>query len=157
MPTSTIDFVAWWGAIVATGVLTWDIYKVRSAKPTLLLRTTTVVYPDNVLNLEIANVGSKVTTLTRVYANAGDGAESEDGSKIVIPTGGARTSSGFENRFALPYTLSPGSVWNGWINPSYIYRIQDLSTMIVKVRDEHGKLVVRREVEVPSQWRRSNN
>lgn len=156
MEYSVTDYAAWWGAVLATLVLLREVYKEWSAKPALLLRTRQIVAPEDKLEIEIANVGNKDITLTRVYVNAGMGVETEPGGRrVVVPSGGHRNSASSEERFALPYKLTPGSVWNGWVDPRRIFHIDDLNTIVVKVRDERDVMVKRLEETIPDLWRRS--
>lgn len=156
MTYSFTDYAAWWGAIVATVVLGREIYKELSARPILLVRTSHIIFPENRLDIEIANIGTKNSTLTKVYVEAGLGLErGVDGRKIPIPLGGHRSSAGCEERFSLPHILAPGAVWRGSIDPRSIFQIDNLDTAVVKVRDERDHETAGAETSIPSMWRKA--
>jgi len=70
-PTS---IVAWWGAILSTGVFAWDIYKYRSAGPKLRFTAQTGMETVNapfyegktLIVANVTNYGDRPTTITTV-------------------------------------------------------------------------------------------
>ena len=122
--TVTTELVAWWGAIVATLVLVWDIVKWRAAGPKI--RGTVkvgVCYPDGEVistkqtpngtetnlqsycHIEVVNIGTQPTTLIGIEATH------KKSKKYRINV----TSEAFKGHFGknLPIVLSPGEVWSG--------------------------------------------
>src|SRR5438045_1208122 len=73
MATATI-YVAWWGAILATVVFLWDIYKWRTAGPKLRFFVQTGMMMTNepifkgkrLIDIRVSNFGDRPTTLTNV-------------------------------------------------------------------------------------------
>lgn len=120
----TTEFVAWWGAVVATLVLLWDIVKWQVAGPKV--RGTVkvgVCYADseiistkhtsngtetslqNYCHIEVVNVGTQPTTLLGIEATH------KKSRKYRINI----TSEAFKGHFGktLPLVLSPGELWSG--------------------------------------------
>lgn len=137
---SASDLAAWWGAVVATCVFAWELYKWRSARPQLLIRPQQSWSSEGgKFLIEVANIGNEATSLTDVYVKPGVGIKETLGSEPKWIPGGARYIASTHERFALPYKLEPSSVWQGWVTPSEIEWINDVETIVVKVVDAHGK------------------
>ena len=72
--TNTTDFVAWWGAVVATAVFIWDIYKWKTSGAKISLKTSSNMKAFNIPNKEkdtwivvtVENNGDRPTTITIV-------------------------------------------------------------------------------------------
>ena len=69
---SLTEFVAWYGAAVASAVLAWDVFKWRRSGPRLTVRITPYYEPslslgNNYIRIDISNVGDQATTLTAIY------------------------------------------------------------------------------------------
>lgn len=72
------ELAAWWGAIVATVVFAWDVYKWKQSGAALRVSVASNMEPSaNLLNqltaktwvvIEVVNVGNKKTTLTHQVA-----------------------------------------------------------------------------------------
>ena len=68
---SGTDIVAWWGAIVATSVLIWDIYKWRTSGPRIkfIVQPNSLVVGDparkgkRFISVKATNVGDRPTTI----------------------------------------------------------------------------------------------
>ena len=68
------DIVAWWGAIVATVVLIWDIYKWKTSGPILKFEVSpyTRIIGDptreskKYISANVTNIGDRPTTLTNL-------------------------------------------------------------------------------------------
>lgn len=120
MPDKNItSFVAWWGAIVATLVFLWDIYKwvksgasvVVSAQPDMQTfgGLTQNLEGTNYVVVEAINKGNKKTTITHsvaYYYSSFIGRLLKKRTKtfFVANTGLAQP---------LPYVLEPGERWLG--------------------------------------------
>ena len=71
---STTDIVAWWGAIIATVVFAWDIYKWKTsgAKIRLLVSSGMSLYGGGVkdentyITFRVTNVEDRPTTITTI-------------------------------------------------------------------------------------------
>ena len=69
-----IGIVAWWGAIVATFVLLWDIYKWKTAGPRIrfIVRSGMIIVGDpdregqTFISAEATNIGDRPTTITNL-------------------------------------------------------------------------------------------
>lgn len=120
----TTDVIAWWGAIVATSVLAWDILKWFKSGPRLRTRIVLNVHYDDgkviatekteageittyeeYCHLELVNVGTMPTTVMSISATH------------KARNGGFRmgvSQQVFTEHFGkkLPHVLSPGEVWS---------------------------------------------
>lgn len=115
------DAAAWWGAIVASVVLLWDIFKWRvsqvnlriSAHPNMRAVTHTGKFDDDLnIFLEVVNNGNKTTTITHLivkhHRNTLDrlrGKASMQGI-VALPS----------DTQPLPFELEPGKRWVGLID-----------------------------------------
>ena len=115
----TTAIAAWWGAVVATVVLLWDIYKWKYDGPRLLMR----VFPNRkVINnpvregktwvsVVISNVGTRPTTLKVIgvyrYKSLVDRIRGNTAKEWVIPNP--------SDTSPLPHILKPGEEWTGYI------------------------------------------
>lgn len=114
---TVIEFVAWWGAIIATLVLAWDIYKWKTRGPNLHIRLTPnmKVIGDPVregqtwVTINVSNVGDRPTTIKSfgfefypsLYSKIRG--KSETAFFITNPS----------DAKPLPLVLSPGEEWIG--------------------------------------------
>ena len=108
---------AWWGAIIATSILLWDVYKWKRRGPNVVLRVQgdmncmegNQALPGTWLTFRGANVGDRPTTLENVtiqsYPNLWARIRSKPDKSYWIP------KPGFYENF--PYKLEPGETWNG--------------------------------------------
>jgi len=112
-------FIAWWGAIISTTVLAWDIYKWRkTGRPRLVVRANGNLQdadsnnPQKYVALDVTNVGDKATTLAvmtfRYYTTKPrrwrkQNAESRGLFNPLRPTA------------PLPYKLEVGARWSGLV------------------------------------------
>ena len=119
------EFVAWWGAIVATLVLLWEVFKWFQSGPKIRSRVTlnthyedgevikkentedgeVITYQDY-CHLELVNVGKMPTTIIGVKAtskmNGKRDMQMEVTQQVFAPHFGKH----------LPHVLSPGEVWS---------------------------------------------
>jgi hypothetical protein len=116
---SSTDIAAWWGAIVASLVLLWDVYKWTVEGPRLTMRLSpnmkVLGYPSREgktwVSVTVANVGNRPTTIKGVgmeyYANWFSRLRNRAEKTAVFPN----PSDGFP----LPRVLNPGEEWLGLI------------------------------------------
>ena len=131
-----IDYVAWWGAVVATLVLLWDVAKWFTSGPIIRQRIQLdAFYPDSkVLNveklengesrelaaychIELVNTGTLPTTIMELSATHVRGKRKigrmSISSQRFIPHYGK----------TLPYVLRPGEVWSCRLEMSDLHKL----------------------------------
>jgi hypothetical protein len=115
------EVVAWWGAVIATLVLIWDVYKWKTSGPRIKFSAS----PDmeiigdpqkqkegkTYITVKAINIGGRPTTITKVgiihYKSQFNRLiKKSDKKAIIIDTG---------LPYQLPYVLQPGAVWDGFI------------------------------------------
>jgi hypothetical protein len=113
------DIVAWWGAIVASLVLLWDVYKwmVEGPRLTMRLSPNMEVWGDpsregkTWVSVTVSNVGNRPTTIKGVgmeyYTNWFSRFRNRAERAAVFPN----PNTGFP----LPRVLNPGEEWLGLI------------------------------------------
>ena len=112
------DIVAWWGAIVATLVLIWDVYKWKRSGPVLRVtaRPNMRSMDENsegvYIIIEVSNIGDKSTTLTGLVGVCYK-------SRLAVFLRKPNYSFVVTNtifRKTLPFLLIPGDRWMGGID-----------------------------------------
>lgn len=112
------DIVAWWGAIVATLVLIWDVYKWKRSGPVLRVtaRPNMRSMDENsegvYIIVEVSNIGDKSTTLTNLVGVCYK-------SRLAVFLKKPNYSFDVTNtmfRKTLPFLLIPGDRWMGGID-----------------------------------------
>lgn len=115
------DIVAWWGAIIATTVLLWDIYKWKTAgaKIRLLVQSGMQMIGDpqrenlTLVTSRVTNIGDRPTTITTIgfkyYKNRWQKIRNKPSQAYVVP------NPAF-NHQVLPYILEVGQEWLGGTN-----------------------------------------
>jgi hypothetical protein len=137
-PTTLIDastIAAWWGAIIASVVLLWDIFKwfTKGAR----MRVTAAPNMQEVNNntgklddkktifVEACNVGDLSTTITHLlvyeYNSRWDRLRNKPSQHGFIPIKGS---------FALPYFLASGGRWDGQIDQEDVIEKYDTDKLI---------------------------
>lgn len=129
--TST-EMVAWWGAILASSVLLWDVYKWKSQGPKLVMRISSnvQVYGDPLregkiwVSVTVSNVGDRPTTISSV------GIEYYTGWIKRLQN---RAEKGYvfphtNDSVPLPKVLNPGEEWTGLI-PQLTHKECDVETL----------------------------
>ena len=116
----TIDIttiIAWWGAILSTLVLVWDIYKWKMSGPKIRFTVQTGMESINMPKYDgktliltnVTNYGEQPTTITNLgllwYKSIWSQIRSRPDKAFVIP------NPNFD--FPLPFQLTQGSVWSG--------------------------------------------
>ncbi len=111
------DIVAWWGAVVATIVLIWDIYKWKKQGPRIRFRVQPgmIIIGDptrkgkKFISAEATNVGDRPTTITNLvmqfYKTYFQMLRHKPSESMIVNTPSSSQP--------LPYTLNPGQIWRG--------------------------------------------
>lgn len=114
----TTDIIAGYAAIVATGLLVWDVYKWLTSGPKIMFRVLSNMkiyndpdYPHTYILAEATNKGSLPTTLTTIglqhYKNRFYQLIKRSEDTFAVGNTGLGQS--------LPRKLEPGDVWKGLI------------------------------------------
>lgn len=130
--TST-EIAAWWGAIIASVVLLWDIYKWKKQGPKLVMRLSPNMQvggdPSREgktwVSVTVSNIGDRPTTIKGV------GMEYYT-SWIKRILNRAETAAIFPNPndgFPLPRVLNPGDEWCGLIPQKRLDKGMDMEDM----------------------------
>lgn len=109
------DIAAWWGAVIATLVLGWDIFKWKQSgyKLRLSLRPEMQLIGDDsgrlYVVIEVVNIGDKTTELTHVagslYKSHLQRYSGKNERSFIVPKPSLFTE--------FPYYLEPGKRWMG--------------------------------------------
>ena len=107
--------IAWWGAIISTAVLAWDVYKWRkTGRPKLVVKASGNLQdldsnnPQKYVSISVTNVGDKPTTLcliTMRYYKTKPSRSREPDARGVFLEPLRPTPS------ALPFKLDVGVEW----------------------------------------------
>ncbi|WP_157214682.1 hypothetical protein [Polaromonas sp. CF318] len=146
---NSTEIVAWWGAVIATTVLTWDVVKwLRSGarlrmkvKPNSHYHDSEVVplknAPDGAcgrvkesIHIELANVGALPTTIMNISA------------RRAIPGGWVgNDSSAFTVHWGkeLPYMISPGDIWSCRGDQEKLFKLPGTAPLEIIVMVSHLK------------------
>ena len=116
----TTTLVAWWGAVIATVVLLWDVYKWRHGGPkvTMQVRTGMAIYGDEEMKgktlvvADVTNTGDRATTLINMtmtwYPSRWLWLLGKPKQQFFVKNPGRH--AGF------PHKLEVGDTWNGFID-----------------------------------------
>ena len=120
------EIAAWWGAIIATYVFIWDIYKwFHSGSKLFVITRPLLVRTENYddehyINVEITNVGTSATTLKHLcvvqYNNRFSFLLNKPLNTHFIPPPNSLQT--------LPRLLEPGVMWSYRINRSILLQNQ---------------------------------
>ncbi|MBI5205303.1 MAG: hypothetical protein HZA11_10340 [Nitrospirae bacterium] len=111
------DIVAWWGAVIATIVLIWDIYKWKTSGPKLKFVVTPnmLVVGDparegkKYISANATNIGDRPTTITNLviqhYNNYFNMLRHKPSTSMIVVAPSTAQP--------LPFILQPGQVWQG--------------------------------------------
>ncbi|MBI3370533.1 MAG: hypothetical protein HY017_02085 [Betaproteobacteria bacterium] len=111
------EIVAWWGAILATIVLFWDVYKWRAAGPKLRVSVQSGMESINMLQYDgktlilvnVSNYGDRPTTFTNLgylyFTNLWNRIRRRPDKAAIIPNP--------SDVHPLPHELKQGSLWSG--------------------------------------------
>lgn len=145
------NFVAWWGAVVATLVLAWDVAKWLRAGPIVKTRIQLDTwYPDgrvikvekdehgeskelaDYCHIELVNIGNFPTTIMGISASH---LEKKNQAKMSCS----------DQRFTLhygkmlPHVLPPGEVWSCRLEMSDLFRLSKRGKPYIEVHLSHMK------------------
>lgn len=127
------EIAAWWGAIVSSVVLLWDIYKWKHQGPRLVMRLSPnmQVWGDpsregkTWVSVTVSNVGDRPTTIKGVgivyYKSWLTRLRNRAENKAVFPKP--------SDDFPLPLVLNPGDEWGGLIPQKLIDKNIDMEAM----------------------------
>ena len=130
--TST-EIAAWWGALVASAVLLWDIYKWKMQGPKLVLRLlpNSLVVGDASLedktwvSVTVTNVGSQPTMIKSIgmlyFSSYLRRLRKQSEKAAVFPNPNQRDP--------LPRRLEPGDEWRGLIPQTRLDKDIDLESL----------------------------
>ena len=116
MPLKT-EIVAWWGAILATVVFLWDIYKWKTAgaklRVTVQPNMKTINIPQyegkTVISANVVNYGDRPTTIKNLgylwFKNSWNRIRRRPDKAFIIPNP--------SEAHKLPYELKQGNLWTG--------------------------------------------
>jgi hypothetical protein len=153
---STTDIVAWWGAIVASLLLFWDVYKWMVEVPRLTIRLSPnmEVLGDpsrggkTWVPVTVSNVGNRPTTIKNVgmeyYSNWFSRLRSRAEKAAVFPNP--------SDDFPLPRVLNPGEAWLGLIPQARLDKGVDLEEMsrtghlMILLSQSHTKRAIRKRL-----------
>jgi hypothetical protein len=152
---NTTDYVAIYGATVATMVLIWDGIKWYATGPKLRASARChVAYPDSRVlktertesgevrhlaeycHIEVVNVGDRPTTIMSIEGTH----ERKTGAMRVVSGGVLFTS---HNGKQLPLTLGPGEMWSSRIEMPAVYSLAAHGKPVIHIRASHKKDPVR--------------
>ena len=115
------EWAAWWGAIVATVVLLWDVYKWKKAGANVSISVSPdmqLFQPGQGLEdktyivVEVVNNGDRPTTIThlflKTFKNRFEYFRKKTSMNAVVPDPGGTQG--------IPFVLEPGNRWNGMID-----------------------------------------
>jgi hypothetical protein len=146
-----IDYVAWWGAILASLVFLWDIVKWIKAGPVVRYRIVLdTVYPDSKVlkiekiengekgelapycHIELVNIGTIPTTVMGMSASHKD--KKNEGilgftNQTFIP----------HYNKNLPYVLRPGEVWSCRLEMPDLYRLAKRGKPYIEISTSHKR------------------
>ena len=123
---SSTEIAAWWGAIMASVVFLWDMYKWKTQGPKLVMRLSPnmLMYPDlppyqpRFVSVTVSNIGDQPTTIkgfgVEYYADWFKRLRQRAHDRIAFAVG---NQSHVE---PLPKVLNPGEEWIGLI-PHILY------------------------------------
>ncbi|MCK4738956.1 MAG: hypothetical protein KAT46_03315 [Deltaproteobacteria bacterium] len=120
--SNTTSIVAWWGAVVATLVLLWDVYKWRLGGVKIKFEVSSGMslvgagcepYEDKkFISLRVVSLGSMPTTITtvgmRCYSTFIHKLFRKPKASVIVPA--PILAKPF------PYLLEPGTYWQGFLN-----------------------------------------
>lgn len=144
-----IDYVAWWGAVVATLVLIWDVAKWFKAGPNVKPRARlNTYYPDSRVlkveklengeskelaaycHVELVNTGTLPTTIMDISASHTRGA-----NELQMTATNQRFTPHHGNVF--PHVLPPGEVWSCRLEMSDLHKLAERGKPFIEVRVSH--------------------
>ncbi len=116
----TTTLIAWWGAVLATAVFLWDVYKHYSTGPRIKMKVMADRWVDGDPELEgktwvlveVTNVGGRATTLKNMtmvfYQTRWQRLRHRPAQQFFVKNPGRHLS--------FPHKLEVGDTWNGFVN-----------------------------------------
>jgi hypothetical protein len=153
---STTDIVAWWGAVLATIVFLWDIYKYKAAGPRLrfTVQTGMAIFNDpryegqTLVFANVINYGDRPTTIRNLCYFYFEKRRllrellrrKPDGKFIVLNQ---------NHDQQLPYELKPGTEWRGFgIQDAGVEKMAQTGVLEMVVYHTHSNKPVRQRVVI---------
>jgi len=150
---SSTVFVAWWGAILSTIVLLWDIYKYRHAGPKLrfTVRTGMIMMPSEdrrtFVFVEASNHGERGTTITNLGLEHFENRLSwvsfrkRASNCAVVPSPSSAQP--------LPFVLESGAIWRGMVEQTaQLEQWATNGTLYTVLYHSHSVKPIRRRVTI---------
>ena len=121
------EFVAWWGGIISTGVLVWDIFKWRRSGPRLRVEAFAGMVEvgsrqdpkHSFVLIKVTNIGDRATTLINCtgawYPNWMSFKLRRCGSYFMVANPGTWS-------LPLPHELASGNLWTGGVDEDELRR-----------------------------------
>ncbi|MBI3222025.1 MAG: hypothetical protein HYZ46_02875 [Nitrosomonadales bacterium] len=146
-----IDYVAWWGAVVATLVFLWDVAKWFKSGPKIRQRIQPdIFYPDSkVLSVEKSGNGESKELAAYCHielVNTGTLPTTIMGISATHKRNGKFGQMSFDNQSftphygkTLPYVLSPGEVWSCRLEMSGLHKLAEWGRPYIEVTVSHKR------------------
>lgn len=147
--TEEINYVAWWGAIIATLVLFWDLTKwFRSGANIKVRHRINVYYPDGKVlkteklkngeskklasycHIELINNGTLPTTIMDILATHVKGEDS-----MIVTSSSQCFTPHFGKK--LPDIINPGEVWSCRLEMDNLYKLQKIGKPLIEIYFSH--------------------
>jgi hypothetical protein len=143
VPLST-EYVAWYGAILATATFTFAVWRYARERPRLQVQIVTTCYEDgdvlkvernehgetkilaDYFHVEVANIGERPTTLMGIGATSGTQGISGIGFK-----------QHYGHRF--PHVLRPGEVWSCRVRKDQVEKLRRVGHPKVELHVVHWR------------------
>jgi hypothetical protein len=151
--TSGITIVAWWGAILSTIILAWDIYKWRTSGPKLRVTIQTGMLSFNIpeyegkqlVTVNVTNYGNQPTTITtlgfKFYPNILFKIRNKHTKAFIIPEPNTMQPT--------PFELKQGNLWNAIVvQTSDLVDMARSGHLICELYHSHQEKPVRRRVVI---------
>tara|TARA_B110000977_G_scaffold91691_1_gene121620 strand:+ start:1778 stop:2269 length:492 start_codon:yes stop_codon:yes gene_type:complete len=159
-----IDFVKWWGAVLATIAFIWNVYNSLSNAPKLKVKLrSNTSYPNSRVistaiteygesrelvlycHIEITNVGKLPGTVTNIeLTHSGNG-----GDRLSSSQNFSSNSTD-----TIPLLISPGQLWSCRLEMQRIYRMAKLGKpqIHIEVSYKNKPIVVKPEYSAKNNW-----
>jgi hypothetical protein len=151
-----MDLVAWWGAIVATGVLIWDVYKWRTSGARLRLRANpnmikvggSVEDKKQYVAVWAANTGDRPTTVTNLcfqyYRNTWNYFRNKPRRSMVVTSPSEAQP--------IPFRLGPGEEWLGMaIQDRALTFMAKKGVLVAEVYHAQASKAARKRISIKSE------
>jgi len=123
------EVAAWWGAVIATFLLIWDVYKWNKSHSNVRviaspnMHTVDKIYgghdKDKNIFVEVVNRGDKIVVITHLvvkhYTNIWEKIRGKPSTQAIIPNPGGNQP--------IPFELGPGKRWTGLIKQDDVEKI----------------------------------